>query len=134
MRLTLSLLLLTSLASCTKTPPPVVPAPPPPACGLLEDGSRAFKILHLNDIYRIEGLADGRGGLARVRTLRTELEQDCPGDVMITHAGDALFPSLLSRVFNGEQMIDALNSLDGNPDAFDARMFFTPGNHEFDKA
>ncbi|TVQ94734.1 MAG: hypothetical protein EA397_01110 [Deltaproteobacteria bacterium] len=133
MRLTLSLLLLSSL-SCTKTPPPAAPAPPPPACGLLEDGSRAFKILHLNDIYRIEGLADGRGGLARVRTLRTELERDCPGGVMITHAGDALFPSLLSRVFQGEQMIDVLNSLDGNPDAFDTLMFFTPGNHEFDKA
>lgn len=130
----LAVLLLTAI-SCKKPPVETVEVvEPPPACGLLEDGSRVFKVLHLNDIYRIEGLADGRGGLDRVRTLRLELERDCPGDVLITHAGDALFPSLLSRVFNGEQMIDVLNMLDGDPSSFDTRMFFTPGNHEFDKA
>lgn len=104
------------------------------ACGVQPDGSRTFRVLHLNDIYRIEGLADGRGGLARVRSLRRQLEADCPDGVLLTHAGDALFPSLLSREYDGAQMIDVLNVLDGDAEAVDPRMVFTFGNHEFDKS
>lgn len=103
------------------------------ACGLQADGSRKFRILHLNDVYRIEGVADGRGGLARVRTLRTQLEQDCSGGVLVTHAGDTIFPSLLSNQYKGAQMIEVLNALDGDPAGFDARFIATFGNHEFDK-
>ena len=34
-----------------------------------------FKILQINDVYKIEGLEGGNtGGLARVRTLRKHLE------------------------------------------------------------
>lgn len=121
--------------ACKKaTPEPVVEAAPVSVCGTLPDGSRAFRVLHLNDVYRIEGLADGRGGLARVRTLRRQLEEDCPGAVLLTHAGDALFPSLLSREFDGAQMIDVLNLLDGDAEADDPLMVATFGNHEFDKA
>ena len=103
------------------------------ACGPQADGSRKFKILHLNDVYRIEGVADGRGGLARVRTLRTQLEQDCVGGVLVTHAGDTIFPSLLSNQYKGAQMIEVLNALDGDPAGFDANLIATFGNHEFDK-
>jgi 2',3'-cyclic-nucleotide 2'-phosphodiesterase (5'-nucleotidase family) len=103
------------------------------ACGRQADGTRKFRILHLNDVYRIEGVADGRGGLARVRTLRTQLEQDCQGSVLITHAGDTIFPSLLSNQYHGAQMIEVLNALDGDPAGFDSRFIATFGNHEFDK-
>lgn len=103
------------------------------ACGQQADGSRKFRVLHLNDVYRIEGVADGRGGLARVRTLRTQLEQDCQDGVLVTHAGDTIFPSLLSNQYQGAQMIEVLNALDGDPAGFDARMIATFGNHEFDK-
>jgi 2',3'-cyclic-nucleotide 2'-phosphodiesterase (5'-nucleotidase family) len=103
------------------------------ACGRQADGSRKFRILHLNDVYRIEGVADGRGGLARVRTLRTQLEQDCDDGVLVTHAGDTIFPSLLSNQYQGAQMIEVLNALDGDPAGFDARLLATFGNHEFDK-
>lgn len=102
-------------------------------CGRQADGSRRFRVLHLNDVYRIEGVADGRGGLARVRTLRTELEQDCEDGVLVTHAGDTIFPSLLSNQYQGAQMIEVLNALDGDPAGFDARLIATFGNHEFDK-
>ncbi len=102
-------------------------------CGLQDDGRRVFRLLHVNDTYRIEGLSDGRGGLARVRTLRRDLEDNC-GPVMVTHAGDLLFPSLLSRAFKGEQMIDVLNMLDGDADASDPYFVATFGNHEFDKS
>jgi 2',3'-cyclic-nucleotide 2'-phosphodiesterase (5'-nucleotidase family) len=94
---------------------------------------RHFVILAINDVYRIEGVDAGqRGGLARVRSLRTELEQQYP-DLLLLHAGDFLFPSFLSRQFEGVQMIDVLNLLDGSPEAFDERMLVTFGNHEFDR-
>jgi 2',3'-cyclic-nucleotide 2'-phosphodiesterase (5'-nucleotidase family) len=87
----------------------------------------------INDVYRIEGLEEGRvAGLARVRSLRKELEKDHP-DLLLLHGGDFLFPSFASRMYNGQQMVAVLNDLDGNPEAFDDRMIVTLGNHEFEK-
>jgi 2',3'-cyclic-nucleotide 2'-phosphodiesterase (5'-nucleotidase family) len=110
--------------------PPPEPAPAPAA--------RGVTILAINDVYRIEGLgsvtagAGERGGLARVRALRRELEAS-GRPVLLLHAGDLLFPSLLSRRYGGAQMIDVLNLLDGDGEAFDETMFVTFGNHEFDR-
>jgi 2',3'-cyclic-nucleotide 2'-phosphodiesterase (5'-nucleotidase family) len=70
--------------------------------------------------------------LARLRTLRGELEAEAP-DLLVLHAGDFLFPSLLSHQYRGEQMIDVLNLLDGDPEGFDPRLFVVFGNHEFDR-
>ena len=95
--------------------------------------TRAFTILAVNDVYRIEGVDAGtQGGLARLRTLREELEAD-GRPVLVLHAGDLLFPSLLSQTYGGAQMIDVLNALDGAPGEVDERMFVVFGNHEFDK-
>ncbi len=93
-----------------------------------------FSVLSINDTYRIEGLDGGtRGGLARVRVLREELEAS--GEpVLLLHAGDLLYPAMPSRLFDGAQVIDLLNLLDGDDTKFDERMFVTFGNHEFDKA
>ena len=94
---------------------------------------RGFTILAVNDVYRIAGVDEGqRGGIARVRSLRAELEREHP-DLLVLHAGDILFPSLISRLYDGRQMIDVLNLLDGDALGFDTRMFVTFGNHEFDK-
>jgi 2',3'-cyclic-nucleotide 2'-phosphodiesterase (5'-nucleotidase family) len=94
---------------------------------------RSVTLLTMNDVYRIGGLDRGRsGGPARVRTLRRELEAE-DRDVIVLHAGDAIFPSLLSNTYDGAQMIDVLNSLDGKPHEFDHRFFATFGNHEFEK-
>lgn len=106
------------------TPPPASQAP------------ASFTILAVNDVYRINGVADseGRGqigGLARLRTLRRSLEAEDPG-LLVLHAGDLLTPSLLSLMYEGRQMVDVLNRLDGDPQAFDPRLFVTFGNHEFD--
>jgi len=104
-------------------------APPLPAPGK----DRTAVLLAINDVYRIEGLREGEiGGLARVRTLRKELEREAP-DLLLLHGGDFLFPSFASRMYRGEQMISVLNDLDGDPSAFDPRMFVTFGNHEFDQ-
>ena len=71
-------------------------------------------VVVINDTYRIEGdpSAD-RGGLARVRTVRASLEAE-HGPVLVLHAGDFLFPSFLSRTFQGAQMVDVLGRLDGD--------------------
>jgi 2',3'-cyclic-nucleotide 2'-phosphodiesterase (5'-nucleotidase family) len=91
-----------------------------------------FKILQLNDVYKIEGLARGElGGLARVRTLRKQLEADGSA-VLVLHAGDALYPSVMSKYLEAKPMIDVMNLLDGDADAFDPGLIVTFGNHEFD--
>lgn len=113
-------------------------APPAPAPEAAAPAARGVAILAINDVYRIEGLgavvagAGERGGLARVRALRRELAA-AGRPVLVLHAGDLLFPSLLSRRYGGEQMIDVLNLLDGDPAAFDDAMFVTFGNHEFER-
>jgi 5'-nucleotidase len=56
------------------------------------------------------------------------------GAVLMLHGGDILFPSLLSRLYDGEQMIDVLNALDDRPLDFDPLMFAAFGNHEFEKS
>ncbi len=102
--------------------------------GIGAESSRRVTVLAVNDIYRIAGVDDGAsGGIARIRSLRRELEQEDPS-LLLIHAGDMLFPSMLSRRYEGEQMIDLLNRLDGDPDSFDARMFAVFGNHEFEKS
>ena len=105
-------------------------------CGCLggagKDGARVATILAVNDIYRIDGVGEKQtGGLHRLRTLRKAVEKEA-GKALLLHAGDFLSPSLESRVFRGEQMIDAMNNLDGDPKKFDTQMFVTFGNHEFD--
>ncbi len=94
---------------------------------------RTTALLGINDIYRIEGLEGGsKGGLARVRALRKQIEQQFP-EALLLHGGDFLFPSFASRMYQGEQMVSILNLLDGDAARFDARMFVVPGNHEFDR-
>ena len=115
-----------------------LPLPAPPVLPAIRPSQRVAAGAHrrppgINDVYRIEGVDGGKaGGLARVRALRGELEREHP-DLLLLHAGDLLFPSFASRMYKGEQMIAVLNALDGDPRAFDPRMFVTFGNHEFDK-
>ena len=110
--------------ACASAPPSANGSAPTPS------GPRVCAILSVNDSYRMEPSPDGTGGMARVRTLRKKLEEKYP-DLLVMHAGDFLFPSLLSRQYQGAQMIDALNHMDGS-DAFDPRLLVTFGNHEFD--
>jgi len=86
-------------------------------------------VLQLNDVYRIDAVYNGRaGGIGRVETLARQLRGSGTTDLMTFHAGDAIAPSLESRYFAGQQMIAALNHLDGA-----APLLFVPGNHEFDE-
>ena len=115
-------------AACATT------APPPAAAAGAAAAPGTVTILAVNDVYRVEGVDAGEhGGLARLRTLRADLEEEAP-DLLVLHAGDFLFPSLLSSAYRGAQMIDVLNLLDGEPGGFDERLFVVFGNHEFDRA
>lgn len=124
-----ALVYLLALAGCAATSNEPATTAPPAA----PDDVRTVTLLAMNDVYRI-GAVDGgvRGGLARLRTLRAQLEEEAP-DLLLLHAGDLLSPSLLSGTFFGAQMIDVLNLLDGDAEAFDERMLVTFGNHEFDR-
>ena len=94
---------------------------------------RKFVVLQLNDVYKIEGLENGNvGGLARIRTIRKQLEASGT-PVLVLHAGDLLFPSVMSKYLNAEPMIRVLNVLDGDAAKFDEAMFVTIGNHELEK-
>jgi len=76
----------------------------------------------VNDLDSIEA-GEIRGGFARLAALvsRERAEND---NVLVLHAGDAIFPSLLSGFDQGTHIIELLNAI--APDAM------TPGNHEFD--
>ena len=95
---------------------------------------REVVVLAINDVYRIEGVEGSRrGGMSLVRTLRRQLEQQAP-DLLFLHAGDFLFPSLISEWTKGAHMVEMMNGLDGAPGVDDPRMFVVFGNHEFDKS
>ena len=81
-------------------------------------------ILQLNDLYDIMPVEKGKkGGLARIATLRDRIAKDSP-DAVLVLAGDFLSPSTMSSVFQGSQMVAALNAA-----GLDLATF---GNHEFD--
>lgn len=83
--------------------------------------------LHLNDTYRIDSVEDGRrGGFGRIASLVRALQAGGK-EVRILHGGDFLFPSLESQLWDGEQIVEAMNFLDEL-----APMYVVPGNHEFD--
>lgn len=87
----------------------------------------ALTFIHLNDTYRVGAVEDGkRGGFGRVATILRDLGND-GRELRVTHGGDFLYPSLESQLWDGEQMVDALNFLDAL-----APVYVVPGNHEFD--
>jgi 2',3'-cyclic-nucleotide 2'-phosphodiesterase (5'-nucleotidase family) len=95
-------------------------APTPDTTGLT--------FVHLNDTYRVGAVEDGNaGGFSRVVTVVRELQAN-GRDVRILHGGDFLYPSLESQLWNGLQMVDALNFMDAI-----APIYAVSGNHEFDR-
>jgi 2',3'-cyclic-nucleotide 2'-phosphodiesterase (5'-nucleotidase family) len=104
------------------------------SCASIAPKEARFAIVQLNDVYKIEGLEGGmKGGLARVRTLRKQLEADGT-PVLILHGGDALYPSVMSKYLEAKPMVDVLNLLDGDNELFDPGLVLTFGNHEFDNS
>jgi 2',3'-cyclic-nucleotide 2'-phosphodiesterase (5'-nucleotidase family) len=104
-----ALALLIGLTGCVSGAPPPIPLNP-------------VRFLSINDVYVIDTMDNGRGGLARVATVRRRLADQ--GPVLFVLAGDFLSPSMSSKYFHGRQMIEVLNAAKLDYAAF--------GNHEFD--
>lgn len=95
-----------------------------------DDGIIEVSILQMNDVYEISPApSDGRGGLARVATIRQELLAKNPNTITVL-AGDFISPSVLGTLkdkgksIRGKHMVEVLNAL-----GLDWVVF---GNHEFD--
>lgn len=107
------------------------PAPAPvPSVPAGDDGIIEVTILQMNDVYEISPApSDGRGGLARVATIRKELLAKNPNTITVL-AGDFISPSVIGTLktdgkrIRGKHMVDVLNTL-----GLDWVVF---GNHEFD--
>ena len=81
-------------------------------------------LLQVNDVYQISPVDKGRrGGLARVATLRRQIQADSPHTLYLL-GGDTLAPSVASNIFKGRQMIAVWNAT-----GLDLAVL---GNHEFD--
>lgn len=87
-------------------------------------------LLQLNDVYEIAPIENGtRGGLARVATIKKQLQVQNPRTYAVM-AGDFFSPSALGtakindRPLAGQQMVAVLNQMGLD--------FATFGNHEFD--
>ena len=81
-------------------------------------------LLQVNDVYQFAPVDLGtRGGLARVVTLKKEVEKESPNTLFLL-GGDTISPSVESITYKGAQMIDSWNTA-----GLDYAVF---GNHEFD--
>lgn len=81
-------------------------------------------LLQVNDVYQFAPVDLGtRGGLARVLTLKKEIEKQSPNTLFLL-SGDTISPSVESITYKGAQMIDAWNTAGLDYSTF--------GNHEFD--
>ncbi|MBT8107734.1 MAG: 5'-nucleotidase C-terminal domain-containing protein [Gammaproteobacteria bacterium] len=108
----LAIVTLFLLTSCATAPPP----------------SGGLTFIHLNDTYRVGAVEDDTaGGFSRVVTLVRDLQAQ-GRDVRILHGGDFLYPSLESQLWDGLQMVDAMNFLNAV-----APLYAASGNHEFDR-
>jgi len=84
--------------------------------------------IHVNDTYRVGAVEDGdKGGLGRVATVIRSAQSE-GRDVHVLHGGDLLYPSLESQIWNGMQMVEALNFIDDL-----APVHFVVGNHDTDR-
>jgi 2',3'-cyclic-nucleotide 2'-phosphodiesterase (5'-nucleotidase family) len=89
---------------------------------LAQQGPQTVTFLLTNDIYEMNE-EKGRGGFPKLAAV-VKAEKAKNPNVVFTHGGDTLSPSLMSGFTQGAHMIDLFNALP--PDAL------VPGNHEFD--
>jgi len=84
-------------------------------------------IIHFNDVYQVAGVLEHgtrKGGMSRAAYVVEQARKRNPDRTFVVFAGDLLSPSVLSDLFEGEQMVDILNYLNLTAASL--------GNHEFD--
>ena len=98
------------------------------ACSSDASDAPDITFMHLNDTYRIGSVESGSaGGFARVTTKIRELQAG-GRNVVLLHGGDFLYPSLESQLWDGQQIVDAMNFMNEL-----APLVVVAGNHEFDR-
>ncbi|WP_434348057.1 bifunctional metallophosphatase/5'-nucleotidase [Myxococcus virescens] len=108
-------------SGCATSAPSPTPAPP--------SGTVRLTLLHLADVYQVQAVEEGRGGMARAATLRKQVLRESP-HVLTLMGGDTLSPSVESLVevdgkaLKGRHMVDAWNAFGLD--------YAVLGNHEFD--
>ncbi|MDQ3814757.1 MAG: nucleoside hydrolase [Armatimonadota bacterium] len=102
-----------------------IPCRPVPADDIPASRTGApVTFLQINDVYTAAPVDGGKaGGLARVASLAKQFKAEGRTTVMVL-PGDFLSPSVASGIFQGKQMVDALNATGLD--------IATLGNHEFD--
>ena len=89
--------------------------------------SNEITIIHFNDVYQLAGVFEHgmrKGGMSRAAYVIEQARKRNPDRTFVVFAGDLLSPSVLSDLFEGEQMVDILNFLNLTAASL--------GNHEFD--
>jgi 5'-nucleotidase len=87
-----------------------------------KDKEPVLRIIHFNDFYDIQPIGkNGEGGVYYFKAL---LDQKRNNKTLTLFSGEAFSPSILSTLFHGWHMVQALQQL-----KIDAACF---GNHEFD--
>ena len=77
--------------------------------------AKQLKILHFNDTYNIEPNKNGEGGAAKFVQALNHYQEQCKNDgefeSLTLFSGDLLFPSTLSTMYLGEQMVLPFNRM-----------------------
>lgn len=82
------------------------------------------RIVHVNDVDRMDASGDGAGGIAKIAAVRAMAEAEFDGTVLFTNGGDMISPSLMSSFDQGAHMVDLFNKI--------GLQYAALGNHEFD--
>lgn len=82
-----------------------------------------FTIFHFNDVYDIQPNKKGNGGIVNFEAYLRNLKKTHPNNIVL-FSGDCFSPSILTNIFEGKQMVHALNTLGIHIACY--------GNHEFD--
>lgn len=81
-----------------------------------------LRIVHFNDLDRMSD-DDGAGGLPKLATVIANAREGAD-NVLVTHGGDTISPSILASIDEGAHFIDLLNQLGTD--------VMVLGNHEYD--
>ena len=87
------------------------------------DTTSELHILHFNDVYNVEERdQEPIGGAARFKTALTQLKKT--HNALVVFSGDIFSPSILSTYFQGEHMMDFVETAQID--------IACVGNHDFD--
>ena len=67
-------------------------------------------VFHFNDVYDIQPNKKGTGGIVNFEANLRQLKKEHPRHIVL-FSGDCFSPSVLTNIYEGRQMVYALNKL-----------------------